>query len=90
MATFTCCHAGPHAGQLQPYHSPLGQTYLFVGDTLTRDYHRWISVLVPDSNAELQQSLELYRSLRPDVVLMSTTRGHLSGEGRFTELAGRD
>jgi len=61
------------------YHSPLGQTYLFVGDTLTCDYNRWISVLKPDSNpAELQQSLELYRTLRPDVVLMSTTRGHLS------------
>ena len=61
------------------YHSPLGSTYLFVGDTLTCDYNRWISVLVPESNPlELQQSLELYRTLRPDVVLMSTTRGHLS------------
>ncbi|QDY41685.1 MBL fold metallo-hydrolase [Candidatus Pantoea soli] len=63
------------------YTSPFGRTYLFVGDTLTRDYHRWISVLGPESNpAELQQSLELYRTLRPDVVLMSTTRGHLSWE----------
>ena len=36
-------------------------------------------MLVPDSNpAELSQTLEFYRSLRPDVVLMSTTRGHLS------------
>lgn len=61
------------------YHSPYGRTYLFVGDTLTREHHRWISVLVPESNpAELLQSLDLYRSLRPDVVLMSTTRGHLS------------
>mgnify|MGYP004724068277 CR=1 FL=1 len=61
------------------YHSPLGQTYLFVGDTLTCDYNRWISVLVPESNPlELQQSLDFYRTLRPDVVLMSTTRGHLS------------
>ncbi len=36
-------------------------------------------MLVPESNpAELAASLELYRTLRPDVVLMSTTRGHLS------------
>jgi len=61
------------------YQSPLGHTYLFVGDTLTRDYDRWISVLVPESSpAELRDSLEFYRGLRPDVVLMSTTRGHLS------------
>lgn len=61
------------------YASPLGRTYLFVGDTLTRDHHRWITVLVPESNPhELQQSLEFYRTLRPDVVLLSTTRGHLS------------
>ncbi len=61
------------------YHSPQGPTYLFVGDTLTRDHDRWVTVLVADSNpAELAASLELYRSLRPDVVLMSTTRGHLS------------
>lgn len=50
-----------------------------MGDTLTREHNRWISVLVPESNpAELLQSLDLYRSLRPDVVLMSTTRGHLA------------
>ena len=61
------------------YHSPLGHSYLFVGDTLTRDHDRWITVLVPESNPhELRQSLEFYRTLRPDVVLMSTTRGHLS------------
>lgn len=61
------------------YTSPLGLTYLFVGDTVTRSHDRWITVLVPDSNpAELSQTLEFYRSLRPDVVLMSTTRGHLS------------
>ena len=36
-------------------------------------------MLVPESNPlELQQSLDFYRTLRPDVVLMSTTRGHLS------------
>ena len=61
------------------YRSPLGLTYLFVGDTVTRSHDRWITVLVPDSNpAELSQTLEFYRTLRPDVVLMSTTRGHLS------------
>ncbi|WHQ74166.1 MBL fold metallo-hydrolase [Pantoea sp. Lij88] len=61
------------------YSSPLGLTYLFVGDTVTRSHDNWISVLVPESNpAELSQTLEFYRSLRPDVVLMSTTRGHLS------------
>lgn len=61
------------------YASPLGHTYLFVGDTLTRAHDRWITVLVPDSNpAELKQSLEFYRTLRPDVILMTTTRGHLS------------
>nr|MBA2814548.1 Metallo-beta-lactamase superfamily protein [Candidatus Pantoea persica] len=36
-------------------------------------------MLVPESNPhKLRQSLEFYRTLRPDVVLMSTTRGHLS------------
>ncbi|MFH8134265.1 MBL fold metallo-hydrolase [Pantoea osteomyelitidis] len=61
------------------YHSPLGKCYLFVGDTVTRAHDSWITVLVPDSNlSELEQSLNFYRTLRPDVILMTTTRGHLS------------
>lgn len=61
------------------YVSPFGGTYLFVGDTVTRFQDRWVTVLVPDSNlSELRQTLEYYRTLRPDVILMSTTRGHLS------------
>ncbi|MBP2171046.1 glyoxylase-like metal-dependent hydrolase (beta-lactamase superfamily II) [Erwinia toletana] len=61
------------------YHSPYGRSYLFVGDTLTQDKGRWITVTVADSNAaDLQQTLAHYRTLQPDVVLMSTTRGHLS------------
>ncbi|MFS2223938.1 MBL fold metallo-hydrolase [Pantoea sp. B65] len=61
------------------YHSPYGKSYLFVGDTLTQDKGRWITVTVADSNSgDLQRTLAHYRTLRPDVVLMSTTRGHLS------------
>ena len=61
------------------YASPHGKKYLFVGDTLTRDHERWVTVQVPDSNrADLERSLQRFRKLRPDVILMSTTRGHLS------------
>lgn len=61
------------------YASPFGKTYLFVGDTITLHHDRWVTVLVPESNeAELKQTLEFYRALRPDVVLMGTTTGHLS------------
>jgi len=36
-------------------------------------------VLVEESNeADLRQTLEFYRALRPDVVLMGTTAGHLA------------
>lgn len=61
------------------YESPYGKNYLFVGDTITRDHHHWVTVQVPDSNrADLEQSLLRFRKLRPDIILMSTTRGHLS------------
>lgn len=61
------------------YASPFGKTYLFVGDTITMSHDRWVTVLVPESNeADLKKSIEFYRALRPDVVLMGTTAGHLS------------
>lgn len=61
------------------YASPYGKTYLFVGDTISLSHDRWVTVLVPESNeVELKKTLEFYRALRPDVVLMGTTRGHLS------------
>ncbi|WP_158783011.1 MBL fold metallo-hydrolase [Pantoea sp. BAV 3049] len=61
------------------YASPYGKTYLFVGDTVTLYHDRWVTVLVPESNeADLKQSLEFYRALRPDVILMGTTTAHLS------------
>ncbi|WP_067703332.1 MULTISPECIES: MBL fold metallo-hydrolase [unclassified Erwinia] len=59
------------------YASPFGKTYLFVGGTLVRDGNRWVTLQLPESNeADLHKSLEFYRALRPDVVLMSVTRGH--------------
>lgn len=61
------------------YASPFGKTYLFVGDTISLCHDRWVTVLVPESNeADLKKTLEFYRALRPDVVLMGTTTGHLS------------
>jgi len=61
------------------YASPHGKTYLFVGDTVTLSHDRWVTVLVDESNeSELRQTLEFYRALRPDVVLMGTTAGHLA------------
>lgn len=59
------------------YASPFGKTYLFVGDTLSLYGESWVTLLVSDSNeADLRKSLEFYRALRPDVVLMTTTSGH--------------
>lgn len=61
------------------YASPYGKTYLFVGDTVTLSHGRWVTVLVDESNeTELQHTLAFYRALRPDVVLMGTTAGHLA------------
>ncbi|QKJ86826.1 hypothetical protein PMPD1_1876 [Paramixta manurensis] len=61
------------------YRSPYGKTYLFVGATLTRAHGRWATVRSEESNqADLAQTLSHYRTLRPDVVLMSHTWGHLS------------
>lgn len=61
------------------YHSPYGKRYLFVGDTLTQDNSGWRTLIVAESNRlDLQNTLAHYRSLQPDVVLMSSTRGHLS------------
>ncbi|OON41464.1 hypothetical protein BTJ39_05770 [Izhakiella australiensis] len=58
------------------YASPNGKTYLFVGDTLTLYDGRWVTMLGEDSNeADLHQSLDFYRALRPDVLLLSTTSG---------------
>lgn len=60
------------------YASPYGKTYLFVGDTITLHHDRWVTARVEDSNeADLRQTLEFYRALRPDVVLMSSASGHL-------------
>lgn len=59
------------------YASPYGKTYLFVGDTVTLHRGRWVTVLVEESNEnDLRQTLEFYRALRPDVILMGTTLGH--------------
>lgn len=61
------------------YASPFGKTYLFVGDTLSRYHDKWVTVRGAESNeADLRQSLDFYRALRPDVILMSTTSGHLA------------
>ncbi|WP_034914184.1 MBL fold metallo-hydrolase [Erwinia sp. 9145] len=63
------------------YASPFGKTYLFVGDTITRSSDRWVTVLETDSNeADLANSLEFYRALRPDVILMGTTQDHRGWE----------
>ncbi|KGT95973.1 hypothetical protein NG99_00980 [Erwinia typographi] len=61
------------------YASPHGKTYLFVGDTIMLTSEGWVTVLVPESNeADLKKSIEFYRALRPDVVLMGTTAGQLA------------
>ncbi|PIJ49223.1 hypothetical protein BL250_16015 [Erwinia sp. OLTSP20] len=58
------------------YASPGGITYLFVGDTLTLYNGQWVTMLTDDSNtASLQQSLDFYRALRPNVLLLTTTSG---------------
>ncbi|CCG87031.1 MBL fold metallo-hydrolase [Erwinia piriflorinigrans] len=59
------------------YASPYGKTYLFVGDTVTLSHHRWVTVRAAESNEhDLHQTLNFYRALRPDVILMSSTVGH--------------
>jgi len=61
------------------YHSPYGKRYFFVGDTLTQDKNGWRTLIVAESNLlDLHTTLAQYRLLQPDVVLMSSTRGHLS------------
>lgn len=68
------------------YASPYGKTYLFVGDSVTLAHDRWVTVRAAESNdRQLRQTLEFYRALRPDVVLMSTTVGHLP----WQEVGGR-
>ncbi|WP_339832967.1 MBL fold metallo-hydrolase [uncultured Parvibaculum sp.] len=53
--------------------SPHGKTYLFTGDTLFMDSNgRWQAGLLPFSDAaKLRSSLELLRTLTPDVVISS-------------------
>lgn len=88
-ATFNCAqvhcgsfHVVPTPGHTPGstsylYASPYGKTYLFVGDTVTLSHNRWVTVRTAESNKRaLQQTLNFYRALRPDVVLMSTTVGH--------------
>jgi hydroxyacylglutathione hydrolase len=68
------------------YRSPYGRTYLFTGDTLFQTNGRW-STIVFESNGgsteDLIESLGVYRSLRPDVVLWSASGG---GDVSFVEL----
>lgn len=64
------------------YHSPHGRTYLFTGDTLIQTNGSWETVLFPDTgNAQLlENSLNLYKTLEPDVVIWSASGG---GEPTF-------
>lgn len=59
------------------YASPHGKIYLFVGDTIMLSHQGWVTVRVAESNeADMKNSIEFYRALRPDVVLMGTTTGN--------------
>lgn len=56
------------------YYSPGGIKYLFTGDTLFQSNKEWSTFIVPSdggSRGELLETLELYRDLKPDVVISS-------------------
>jgi hydroxyacylglutathione hydrolase len=68
------------------YRSPYDRTYLFTGDTLFQTNGRWDTIVFESnggSTEDLIESLVMYRSLRPDVVLWSASGG---GDVSFVEL----
>ena len=64
------------------YCSPHGHTYLFTGDTLLQTNGSWGTVLFEGTgNAQLlENSLNIYKRLEPDVVIWSASGG---GEATF-------
>jgi hydroxyacylglutathione hydrolase len=67
------------------YHSPLGRTYLFTGDTLFQSDGTWGTLVFSGaggSTKALIASLSLYRELSPDVIIWSASGG---GETTFVE-----
>ncbi len=68
------------------YRSPLGCTYLFTGDTLFQTNGDWQTITFSKaggSTEALIDSLQIYKELRPDVVIWSASGG---GDISFVEL----
>jgi len=68
------------------YDSPFGKRYLFTGDTFFQTNGQWQTIFFPSAGGsleDLQNSLLVYRDLKPDVVLWSASGG---GEDFFTEV----
>ena len=69
------------------YRSPHGRSYLFTGDTLFQSNGNWGTIVfggAGGSTETLIDSLLLYRTLNPDVVISSASGG---GSSSFIELA---
>ncbi|MFC6488696.1 MBL fold metallo-hydrolase [Nitratireductor sp. GCM10026969] len=57
------------------YRSPHGKTYLFSGDTIVPARDSWLSAALGGSKADLRNSLELLRNLKPDAVMAAGALG---------------
>jgi glyoxylase-like metal-dependent hydrolase (beta-lactamase superfamily II) len=60
------------------YKSPHGKTYLFTGDTIFPDRDSWGTYVSSSQKPVLARSLELLKSLNPDVVISSGSVGQFS------------